>query len=43
MAYTNVGFKYGTQAKLNALISAQGAEPGCFYLTSDTQRLYGKN
>lgn len=40
MAYTNVGFKYGTQAKLNALISAQGAEPGCFYLTSDTQRLY---
>ena len=40
MAYTNVGFKYGLQANLNTLITNQTAEPGCFYLTSDTQRLY---
>lgn len=40
MAYTNVGFKYGTQANLNNLIKTKTAEEGCFYLTSDTQRLY---
>ena len=40
MAYTNVGFKYGTQENLNALITKKTAEEGCFYLTSDTQRLY---
>ena len=40
MAYTNVGFKYGTQENLNALITNKTAEEGCFYLTSDTQRLY---
>jgi len=33
----NVGFKLGTQAKLNELTSY---EAGSFYLTNDSNRLY---
>jgi hypothetical protein len=35
----NVGFKFGTQANLNKLTSAQ-LVAGSFYLTSDSHRLY---
>ena len=38
----NVGFKLGTQAKVDALLKTPGTSvvEGCFYLTSDTHRLY---
>lgn len=38
----NVGFKLGTQAKVDALLKTPGASvvEGSFYLTSDTHRLY---
>ena len=36
----NVLFKRGTQAELNALITASKIKDGAFYLTTDTHRLY---
>ena len=38
----NVGFKLGTQAKVDALLKTPGTSvvEGSFYLTSDTHRLY---
>lgn len=37
---TRLGFKAGTQASLNTLISNGHADEGVFYLTTDTHRLY---
>ena len=39
----NVLFKRGTQAELNALITASKIKDGAFYLTTDTNRLYVGN
>lgn len=39
-AGNGVGFKAGTQANLNDLITNGKAQEGVFYLTTDTQRLY---
>lgn len=36
----NVKFKRGSQANLNTLIQGGVFDDGCFYLTSDTDRLY---
>ena len=36
----NVKFKRGSQASLNTLIQGGVFDDGCFYLTSDTDRLY---
>lgn len=36
----NIMFKRGLQTKLNTIISNGKSEAGCFYLTTDTNRLY---
>lgn len=39
-AGANLGFKVGTQASVDTIITNQTAVEGSFYLTSDTHRLY---
>jgi hypothetical protein len=36
----NIMFKRGPQANLNTIISSGKSDAGCFYLTTDTNRLY---